>query len=288
MKRNLLRLLALLLMLLTLVPAALGEGELRGYNKKDGYVYLTMGVYPQTAEGDELPILWRVLSVEDGKAYILSEYVLLAKPIHSDYQEYANKPTNAKKPGFDGDFTQTEMSQYLNGEFTAYFTTAELAQLLPDETLGSFFLVTADDLKDTSLGFGTNQSRKAWGTEYAIENGLFVYGSKYGKHSPYWTRNQSTSDARHARCTKDEGEIGRINVITLDLGMRPACYLDMSKVEIVSGTGTMEDPFVLNAEAETPALPAADLPEEAADELCCAPGECACCASCDCGCQSAE
>ena len=283
MKRNLLRILALLLALLTLLPAALAdEAGLRGYDKKNGYVYLTMGAYPQTAEGGELPILWRVLRVQDDRAYILSEYVLLAKPIHSDYQEYANKPTNTKKPGFNGDFTQTEMSRYLNGELMTHFTETELAQLAPDGTMGSFFLVTDADLKDKSLGFGTNQSRKAWGTEYAIENGLFVYGSKYGKHSPYWTCVQSTSDARHARCTKDEGEIGRINVITEDLGMRPACYLDMTKVEIVSGTGTMEDPYVLNAAAPA-AAPAEN--EPAADDPCCVPGACSCCSGCTCGCQ---
>ena len=280
------RALALLLALLTLLPAALGEGELRGYDKKNGYVYLTMGAYPQTAEGEALPILWRVLRVKDGQAYILSEYVLDVRRMHGDYQEYANKPNNTKKPGFNGDFSQTELGLYLNGEFMAHFTEAELAQLAPDEKLGSFFLVTDADLKDKNLGFGTNQSRKAWGTDYAIESGLFVYGSKYGKHSPYWTCVQSTSDARHARCTKDEGEIGRINVITENLGMRPACYLDMTKVDIVSGTGTMDDPFVLNAApAEMPAEPDA---APAADDPCCTPETCACCSGCTCGCQDAK
>lgn len=278
--RMMLRFMCLLLAMLCLCSAAFGEETLRGYDKKDGYVYLTLGTFPQTKDGEELPILWRVLSVEDGKAYILSEYVLEARRIHGDYQEYANKPTNKKKPGFDGDFAQTELSLYMNGEFMSHFTDGELLLTIPHETMGTFFLVSAEDLKNKDLGFGTNQSRKGWGTEYAIENGLFVYQPKFGKHSPYWTCDQSTSDARHARCTKDEGELGRINVITEDEGMRPACYLDMAKVVIASGTGTMEDPFTL-------VLPGADVPAEIVpvEAPCCVPGACTCCESCTCGCQ---
>ena len=111
------RIIALLLAALLMVSCALADVALRGYDAKSGYVYVTLGQCPQDADGGIEPIVWRVLSVEDGRAYLLSEYVLEARPIHSDYQEYANKPTNKKKPGFNGDFTQTEMSRYLCGDF---------------------------------------------------------------------------------------------------------------------------------------------------------------------------
>lgn len=282
--QRLYRILALLLALLLLAPSAMAEDTLRGYDKKQGYVYLTLGTFPQTAEGGVEPILWRVLQVEDGRAYILSEYVLEARRIHGDYNEYANKPNAKKNPGFDGDFTQTEMAQYLNGDFTAHFTSAELALLSPDETLGMFTLLSSDELKDKNLGFSKDNDRKAWGTEYAKANGLFVYGSSRGNHSPYWSRTQSSTNRQGARCIKSKGELGYINVITLDEGMRPACWLDMTKVVIASGEGTMENPFVLLTEpsAELEAAPA--LPAEA-EAPCCVPGECSCCASCSCGCQ---
>lgn len=280
--RNLTRMLALLLALVLFAPAAMAE-ELRGYDKKQGYVYLTLGTFPQTAEGGVEPILWRVLQVKDGRAYILSEYVLEARRIHGDYNEYANKPTAKKNPGFNGDFTQTEMAQYLNGEFTANFTAGELALLSPDETLGMFTLLSSDELKDKNLGFSNDNDRKAWGTEYAKNNGLFVYGSSRGNHSPYWSRTQSTTNRQGARCIKSKGELGYINVITLDEGMRPACWLDMTKVVIASGEGTMESPFVLQTQAAAPVEPAE--PAEPAAEPCCTPGECTCCTSCTCGCQ---
>ena len=72
---------ALCALLLTLVCASAMCGEalsLRGWDQKEGYVYVALGRWPQTAEGDKEPIVWRVLTVEDGAAYLLSEYVLLA------------------------------------------------------------------------------------------------------------------------------------------------------------------------------------------------------------------
>ena len=244
--RKMIRMMCALLAMMSLFSAAFAAEELRGWNKTDGYVYLTLGEFPQTAGGYLEPILWRVLSADAEKAYILSEYVLEARRIHGDYNEYANKATNKKKPGFEGDYTKTEMAAYLNGEFAlTRFTDGEREIILPDETLGMFFLVSADDLKNKAYGFATNEDRKAWGTEYAKENGLFVYGSARGKHSPYWTRSQSTSNKQAARCIKSKGELGYINVITEDEGMRPACYLDMTKAIVASGSGTKEDPYIL-------------------------------------------
>ncbi len=253
------RFVCILMAMLTLLPCAFAEeggdaAPLRGWDKKEGYQYLTLGAFPQTKEGDVLPILWRVLAVEDDKALILSEYVLEARPLHGDYKEYANKPTNKKYPGFDGDYTQTDMAKYLNGDFTANFTIGEIGQIAPDETLGLFFLLSGDDLKNTRYGFTSNESRKAWGTDYAIENGLFKYMANRGSHSPYWTRSQSTTNIQGARCIKSKGELGYINVITDDEGMRPACWLDLESVDILSGEGTKDNPYVLNNADEEPVV----------------------------------
>ena len=57
------RMLALLLFFALLLPSAVAEETLRGYDRKDGYVYVTFGSYPQTEDGTRLPILWRVLQV---------------------------------------------------------------------------------------------------------------------------------------------------------------------------------------------------------------------------------
>lgn len=217
--------------------------ELRGYDKNEGYVYVALGEYPQTAEGEKLPIIWRVLSVEGEKAYLASEYVLRAHRIHPDDNEYI---------AFKADFAQTEMCQFLNGEFAQEaMSEEELALLMPHEQYGSFFLLSSDDLKNKALGFGTDKSRKAWGTAYAIEQtGLFVYGHDYGGHSPYWTLTQSSTAKYAARCTKDGGEIGWIRVVVANEGCRPACWLDMSKVCVTGGDGTINAPYTLGGKTE--------------------------------------
>jgi len=254
--RKMIRMMSALLAMMCMISAAFAAEELRGWNKTDGYVYLTLGEFPQTAGGYVEPILWRVLSADEEKVYILSEYVLEARRIHGDYNEYANKPTHKKIPGFEGDYTKTEMAQYLNGEFAlTRFTGGEIDLILTDETLGMFYLPSAEDLKNKDYGFVTNEDRKAWGTEYALENGLFKYQRNRGSHSPYWTRSQSTSNKQGARCIKSKGELGYINVITEDEGMRPACCLDMTKAIVASGSGTKEDPYVLKTGAPILAAP---------------------------------
>lgn len=274
------RLIAIFLLLATLlVPSALSEEALRGYDEEDGYVYVTLGTFPQTRNGAREPIVWRVLQVQDGRAYLLSEYVLEARRVHDDSKEYANDIT-AGDPGFDGDFTQTELHGYLNGEFMLNLTDGEKALLVQDEEWGYFTLPSAEELKDASLGFAREKDRKAWGTEYAVGHNLLVYGSAYGYSSPYWIRNQSSSSRRSVRCVMAKGEWGYYSVTADNHGVRPACWLDMNRVVILSGSGTLENPYVLLTDgsaaasaaytgktaemAEEPAVqPAADIGETA-------------------------
>lgn len=230
------------------VFATAEEPALRGYNRDLGYVYLTFGEYPQTKEGKVRPILWRVLTVDNEKAYLCSEYILFARELHSSLTEY-------KKIG--ADFGQTELCAYLNGEFAAQaFSEEELAVLLPCETFGKVFLLDGADLKNKDIGMGekTNINKsaglRAWGTDYAVANGLFVYLKKYGSHSPYWVRNQSTTDKRHGRCTKATGVLGHIESGRDNEGVRPAVYLKADGFSIEGGSGTMEDPYIVVPKAE--------------------------------------
>ena len=272
------RLLLLLTGLVLIAASAAGEGALRGYTREDGYVYLQLGQYPQTADGGTEPILWRVLTADDEKAYLLSEYILFARALHNNRNEYVK---------FKGDFAQTELCQYLNTVFTAdAFTEEELSLLLPCENYGKVFLITREDMKNKEIGLGAWTSKKdptlkqieenpavrAWGTEWAIQNNgydpekypdpkekirnatdtanitvgekrLYVFQKKYGACSPYWGRSPSTTEKNQAVCTKDGGQVGRIEVGRDNEGVRPALYLAQGSYEIISGTGTKDDPF---------------------------------------------
>jgi len=271
------RLLALAAALVLLFTCASAEDALRGYSKEDGYVYLRLGRYPQTADGGVEPILWRVLTTDDEKAYLLSEYILFARAMHTNRGEYAKSK---------GDFAKTELCSYLNTTFAEEaFTEEEMGMLLPCEDFGKVFLITRQDMQDKSIGLGTwsgkgtpprseleKSSARAWGTEWAIENNgypkdeypdprakirnatntanitveekrLYVFQAKYGACSPYWTRSVSKADKGHPNCIKDGGQLGHIECGRDNEGVRPALYLAQGSYRIVSGTGTKDDPF---------------------------------------------
>ena len=258
MKRFFLILLAVMMLV---VSCAHAETELRGYDQKEGYQYVYLGAFPQEADGAVKPILWRVLSVEDQQAYLLSEYILFNNRVHPDDQEYI---------AFGAEFNQTEMFKLLNGPFdgnpipkgdqdelkkkerlgrvhiaeTSFkeeaFSENELSMLVTDDELGTVFLVTADDLKNREMGFRSAKDRKAYGTAYAMENGLFVYQNG---SSPYWTRSQSQSYAYGTRCTKVDGDLGYIRCVVMNEGCRPAVRLSLEGLSVSGGSGTMDDPY---------------------------------------------
>lgn len=254
-------LICMLLAMLLAVSFAHAEEVLRGYDRKAGYQYVHLGAFPQEADGTVKPILWRVLSVNDEYAYLLSEYLLFNNRVHPDDQAYI---------AFNAAFNQTEMYTLLNGPFegnpipkeeqdalkkkerlgrvhianTSFkeeaFTENEQAMLVTDEELGTVFLVTADDLKNSDLGFRSSKDRKAYGTAYAMENGLFVYQNG---SSPYWTRSQSQSFAYGTRCTKVDGDLGYIRCVVMNEGCRPAVRLSLAGLSVSGGNGTMDDPY---------------------------------------------
>ena len=235
--------------------------SLRGYDKKQGYQYVQLGEFPQDADGTARPVLWRVLSADDSQAYLLSEYILFNNRVHPDDKEYI---------AFGGAFNQTEMFALLNGPFEGNpipkeeqdklkakerlgrvhiaqicfkdqaFTQAEQDMLIADEELGMVFLASADDLKNSAMGFSAAKSRQAKGTEYALENGLFQYQNGT---SPYWTRSQSLSYDYGTRCTKVDGDLGYIRCVVMNEGCRPAVRLSLKGLVPTGGSGTMDDPY---------------------------------------------
>ncbi|MBR5345644.1 MAG: hypothetical protein IK127_07445 [Clostridia bacterium] len=278
---------------LLLCGAARSEEALRGYTKENGYIYVSLGRYPQSADGTVKPIVWRVLSTDEEKVWLLSEYVLFARAMHTSLKEYQNE--------FKGDFSQTELSHYLNSAFTDdAFTAEESDMLLPFEEFGKVFILSTAELNDKSIGLGVtlkdssnskkiheNPGVRAWGTEWATtDNGypqetypnpkakirnatdtanitvgekrLFVYSANRGSTSPYWTRTQSGADKRHANCTKADGTIGHIEVGRDNEGVRPSVWLAAGSFEIVGGSGTLDDPFVLAPPEAAESIPEGD------------------------------
>lgn len=262
MKKTLIIILTLIMISVCAISYA--EFDLRGYDKKAGYQYIALGEFPQEADGTVKPILWRVLDVDENQAYLLSEYVLFSNRVHPDDNEYI---------AFQAAFNQTEMFSLLNGPYVGNpisveeqhelksierlgrvhiaqmcfkdqaFTENEQSMLLEDEELGMVFLAAADDLKNREYGFASSKQRQAYGTEYALANGLFRYQNGT---SPYWTRSQSVSYKYATRCTKVDGDLGYIRCVVMNEGCRPAIRLLLEGLNPTGGSGTMEDPYTFS------------------------------------------
>lgn len=275
------RIAAGIIALLMLFSIAGAEEELRGYDAESGYVYVTMGRYPQTADGEVQPVLWRVLAADQGEALLLSEYILFARCMNADLLAYREE--------IRGDFGRTDLCEYLNSTFMEdAFTPGEAEALVPLEGVGKVYIPSSEELKNKDYGLGVTLKDsgnvkkimetpgiRAWGTEWAIQNNgydpaeypnvkakiegssrksmplkelrLFVYSSNRGGHSPYWTRTQSTTDARHAGCIKANGGLGHIEVGRDNEGVRPMVTIRTDEFRITGGSGTKEDPYCLEA-----------------------------------------
>ena len=244
-KKTMRRMLALLLtvaLLIGVLPVVYAENTvLHGYAAARQYEYVTFGTYPTYADGMEAPILWRVLSADGDPAYLLTEYILEAKQLHYDYRAYESWETS-------------DLYVYLNDTFkNRAFTPAEQAALVNRTEDGALVtLINAEEMKSSELGFTGNDARLCESTEYAKSTGLYIY-SKGHKYSPWWSRTRSTDNKDQQRRVMDEGHTGRIAVTAKDLGMRPAVNIDLSKVKIVSGSGTVSDPYVLESTASVAA-----------------------------------
>lgn len=188
------------------------------------------------------PILWRVMSLDEEKIYLMSEYILFASPMHMDLKEYSKL----------GDaFELTELGRKLNGEFAeAAFTDGEMEALVPFGTMGKVCVPSYKDLDNADMGITKKKlkTRKAMATEYAIRStGAFVYSARDGSHTPYWLREHAESVANHARSTKRDGGLGHIGSANVDVGARPVIQLAADRFRITGGNGTKEDPYTLEA-----------------------------------------
>ena len=76
-------LIALLFLLLGSASVTADNSVIRGYSKT--YQYIQLGEYPYEKDGTVKPVLWKVLSVEDGTVLMISEYVIDLQQVWKDW-----------------------------------------------------------------------------------------------------------------------------------------------------------------------------------------------------------
>lgn len=256
-------LIALILMLGLIGSAAAQETVLNGYEKKNGYQYVQFGTYPYEADGTKAPILWRVLTADSGKAYILTEYIVDFYYTHWDSNKYYDMKN----------WNNSDLYQYLQNDFTARaFTEGEKDALIRDIEDGSLVAVLhVEEARNAAYGFAENRDRLCKGTPYAKNYTLQVntgtkirnynlYTYKDG-NSPWFLREKSTDSHSMQREILNEGKFGKVGCTNADVGIRPCAWIDLSKLVIEGGNGTKDDPYQLKA-ANEPAAAGTPQPVE--------------------------
>lgn len=269
MKKRIISMALTAILILSLCGFAAAEGELRGYDKKaGGYQYVTFGNYAYEADGTSAPVLWRVLSADGNKAFLLTEYIVDFYYTHWDSKRYYDFKN----------WIGSDLYVYLQETFApAAFTAGEMNALIPDAGDGSLVAVLhVDDARNAAYGFDSNNSRKCKGTPYAKKYTLEVKTETKTKHynlytykdgnSPWFLREKSTDSHSMQREVLNEGKLGKVGCTNADVGIRPCVWVDLSLVKIVGGSGTKDDPFVMMATDEADRLPAGYNRSPAADE----------------------
>ncbi len=239
-----------LALLVCLLWAAAARGELRGY-ENGVWQHVSFGSYPQAAGGEAAPIVWKVLRSESGAATLLSLRVLDVLPAH-------------EVPGGYSGWEKSSLRSWLNGAFLSLaFLPQEQTALLGDGDGGLVTLPDAGMMKDAALGFGTDLSRAAGGTDYALSRGLVLYGGKR-PHSPYWLSTRAQSNSISQRRVMQGGALGYAPADAAGIGVRPVIALSLQSVQIAGGEGSPERPFELRVTDE--ALARALLQQREAEE----------------------
>ena len=224
-------------MLFVTSGTATAHAQLRGYERNHGWEFVLWGEYPYEADGTPENVMWRVLTVSDDVAFMITESIIDFVHYHSEKDTDPERPLN---------YVDTLMSRFCNEEcLSTMFSADEQAALIEmEDGRGKLSCPTFDELTDTATGFpsgkGKNTRRNAWGTPYAYHKGLKKLGSN--RCSWYFTATWRRPGFRWI-----VGDDGHISVVGSDRigGVRPVIRLDLSKIEIVSGDGTRNAPYLL-------------------------------------------
>ncbi|MBR3796723.1 MAG: hypothetical protein IKK34_11980 [Clostridia bacterium] len=255
-------------LMLALTSASAQSPALTGYNSENkSYQYAVFGRYPYTQEGETAPVLWRVLGPG-----VADQTDIINERNSRDFREekYANAdtlegensdlvcmiteyiidvamyhPIKDELYGTALDYANTQIRETLNREILPVLFTAQEQAVLAD--MPDRGLLSAPSRKGElfnnaygfiSEDFGVHPARAATGTPYAFAQGL----RRINGYSWYWT-----TDWRRYGYRWIVGDNGHISVSGCDRvgGVRPLCYVHADQLEIAGGTGTLEDPFVL-------------------------------------------
>ena len=227
-KKRCMTLILLAVWLVALMPGIAAASPMWGWDGKS-YQYAHLG---SMTAGNSMPepILWRVLSVTDDYALLLSEKALTARPFDDNSSNWG----------------KSDIKAWLNDTFLkeAFKSDEVRAALVHDKELGRIFLLSKGDYLNEEYGFSTDanegdKNRIAVSHANAIAHGIWATdGDLFCSHYTRTDRNKESVWQVKAGGSLSVAKFDRENV-----GIRPAVCIDLSKLSVDGGDGTLEHPF---------------------------------------------
>ncbi|HOJ45683.1 MAG TPA: DUF6273 domain-containing protein [Bacilli bacterium] len=213
----------------TTIPSSTGN------TFQDDNGYTTSSVYWFKYE----PIAWRVLDVQAGKAFLMTNLVL-------DSQDYfysdSNRTINSVTV-YPNNYMESHIRFWLNDNFyNAAFSAEEKARIQTttvDNSVAStgydpniyacantsdkVFLLSYVEATSATNGLSTTTSRKLAPSAYAKSQGVYTYTTGYN----YWWLRSPSSSSVSARLVNRDGSFGGISVNYAYPGIVPALWISL-------------------------------------------------------------
>ncbi len=162
------------------------------------------GNYYFNNAADQYPIEWDILEEKDGKAFIISHYIL-------DSKTFDDKGSN--------NYETSYIRKWLNETFyNIAFNDVEKG--IFDNIEDKIFLLSIKEYDDYHT---FDNVKHAESTNYAEEQGLLMHN----KSACWWLRSASDKSIEHVYGINNEGVIDIFNVNHNDYGIRPACWIKL-------------------------------------------------------------
>ena len=261
--KRILTMAAVLILVCVQCIAIADNGEIRGWNETDKYCYIQLGTYPTTAEGERAPVLWRVLDVTDGQALVLADKILdVQQVIFCDNK----KDSDARKFRKINDYSESDLCVWMNETMLPDLCLEQdFSDALAEGTFGKLYPLTDEQFLNPEYGFVNTRwaaegqhwkCRQFFATDYAKTHELYKGYTNAANNKLYVDREWGTCSAWVAT-VKDPRDVklsllgynGHLSygVYTrVNVGVLPAMTLDVNRCTVTGGTGTGEDPFILD------------------------------------------
>ena len=197
---------------------------------------IQFGAYEQDnnlSNGKE-KIDWRILAVENGKVFLISEKILNSKP-YNEVDTDVTWETCTLRKWLNNDFFNTAFSESEKSRIITSTVVTKYGTNGGNDTSDKLFLLSYDEVCNPAYVFSSDgeafdTAREAQGTDFSKSNGLYVEtGSSYSGNSNWWLRTPGF-DSNYACYVNIYGGVyGSYYdiVFNTSIGIRPALWINL-------------------------------------------------------------